>query len=226
MARKHRVPVAYVNQFGGNDDLVFDGRSCAFDADGAPIARGRSFDADVVICDLDATRRRSRRPTDVDVESEIWRALVLGTRDYVRKCGFSQRRARPVGRHRLGADRRDRRRGARAPTRARRADAVALLEPRQRRRFARSWRATSASQTLTLPIEPTRCSAMERTLARRVRGHGARRHRGEHPGAHPRQPADGALEQARRAAADDRQQVRAGGRLLHAVRRHVRRARA
>ena len=53
MARRHRVPVVYVNQFGGNDDLVFDGRSCAFDADGAPIARGRSFDADIVICDLD-----------------------------------------------------------------------------------------------------------------------------------------------------------------------------
>ena len=53
MARKHRVPVAYVNQFGGNDDLVFDGRSCAFNAAGAPIARGRSFDADVVVCDLD-----------------------------------------------------------------------------------------------------------------------------------------------------------------------------
>ncbi len=41
MARRHRVPIAYVNQFGGNDDLVFDGRSCAFDASGATIARGR-----------------------------------------------------------------------------------------------------------------------------------------------------------------------------------------
>ncbi len=40
LALKHRVPVVYVNQFGGNDDLVFDGRSCAFNAAGAPIARG------------------------------------------------------------------------------------------------------------------------------------------------------------------------------------------
>jgi len=48
LARRHGVPVVYVNQFGGNDDLVFDGRSCAFTADGAPIARGRSFDADIV----------------------------------------------------------------------------------------------------------------------------------------------------------------------------------
>jgi len=89
MAHRHRVPVAYVNQYGGNDDLVFDGRSCVFGAAGHPVARGRSFDADVVICDLDHLQRIAA-PTDVDVESEIWRALVLGTRDYTRKCGFSR----------------------------------------------------------------------------------------------------------------------------------------
>ena len=88
LALKHRVPVVYVNQVGGNDDLVFDGRSCAFNAAGAPIARGRSFDADVVVCDL-ASARPIRPPSDLGVESEIWRALVLGTRDYVRKCGFT-----------------------------------------------------------------------------------------------------------------------------------------
>jgi len=88
-ARRHHVAVLYVNQFGGNDDLVFDGRSVAFNLEGRPIARGRSFDADVVICDLDHARPIAP-PADVGVESEIWRALVLGTRDYVRKCGFSQ----------------------------------------------------------------------------------------------------------------------------------------
>ncbi len=88
LALKHRVPVVYVNQFGGNDDLVFDGRSCAFNAAGAPIARGRSFDADVVVCDL-ASASPIAPPSDLGVESEIWRALVLGTRDYVRKCGFT-----------------------------------------------------------------------------------------------------------------------------------------
>jgi NAD+ synthase (glutamine-hydrolysing) len=88
MARKHHVPVVYVNQFGGNDDLVFDGRSLGFNADGAPIARGRSFEADVVICDLE--RGGVIAPADdVSAESEIWRALVLGTHDYVRKCGFT-----------------------------------------------------------------------------------------------------------------------------------------
>jgi len=89
MALKYRVPLAYVNQFGGNDDLVFDGRSCAFSGEGTPIARGRSFDADVVVCDLDRVAPIGP-PADLVVESEIWRALVLGTRDYARKCGFSR----------------------------------------------------------------------------------------------------------------------------------------
>jgi len=88
MAHKHRLPIAYVNQFGGNDDLVFDGRSSVFGADGAAIARGRSFDADVVVCDV-TTARPIAPANDLDLESEIWRALVLGTRDYMRKCGFT-----------------------------------------------------------------------------------------------------------------------------------------
>jgi NAD+ synthase/NAD+ synthase (glutamine-hydrolysing) len=86
MARRHHVPLAYVNQYGGNDDLVFDGRSCAFNGAGAPIARGKGFAPDVVICDLSAPPIAPA--ADVAAESEVWRALVLGTRDYARKCGF------------------------------------------------------------------------------------------------------------------------------------------
>src|SRR5262249_15838187 len=89
MARRHHVPLAYVNQYGGNDDLVFDGRSCAFAATAAPVAPGPSFGRDVVIVDLEHPMPIAP-PADVDVESEIWRALALGTRDYARKCGFSQ----------------------------------------------------------------------------------------------------------------------------------------
>jgi NAD+ synthase (glutamine-hydrolysing) len=88
LARHRRVPLVYVNQVGGNDDLVFDGRSLGFNAEGTPIARGRSFEPDVVVCDLDGARGLGPA-TDLDAESEIWRALVLGTRDYVGKCGFS-----------------------------------------------------------------------------------------------------------------------------------------
>ena len=88
-ARRHHLPIAYVNQVGGNDDLVFDGRSCAFDVSGAPIARGQSFHTDIVVCDLDDPRPIAS-PADMVAESEIWRALVLGTRDYMRKCGFAR----------------------------------------------------------------------------------------------------------------------------------------
>ncbi len=89
MARKYGVPLVYVNQYGGNDDLVFDGRSCGFNAAGAAIARGRSFDADVVLCDLESTVAVGAA-SDLVAESEVWRALVLGTRDYARKCGFTR----------------------------------------------------------------------------------------------------------------------------------------
>ena len=84
MAAKYGVPIVYVNQYGGNDDLVFDGRSLAFSFAGHPIARGRSFDHDVVICDLSSAAPIGPA-TDIEPESEIWRALVLGTRDYARK---------------------------------------------------------------------------------------------------------------------------------------------
>ncbi|MGE3177565.1 MAG: NAD+ synthase [Vicinamibacterales bacterium] len=89
LARRHGVPLAYVNQYGGNDDLVFDGRSCMFDARGRVVARGRSFDADVIVADP-RTAAPVGEAGDLDVESEIWRALVLGTRDYARKCGFQR----------------------------------------------------------------------------------------------------------------------------------------
>ena len=88
MAAKHRVPVLYVNQTGGNDDLVFDGRSSAFSSTGHLIARGLAFASDVVIVDLDG-QPPAVSAGDVPPEEEIWDALVLGTRDYVRKCGFT-----------------------------------------------------------------------------------------------------------------------------------------
>jgi NAD+ synthase (glutamine-hydrolysing) len=92
MARKYRVPFVYVNQVGGNDELVFDGRSCAFDAEGRLIARGKGFEEDVVMVELGAADREKSSGLialdDFAPEAEIWRALVLGTRDYVRKCGF------------------------------------------------------------------------------------------------------------------------------------------
>lgn len=89
MARKYSVPFIYINQVGGNDDLVFDGRSCAFDADGKLIARGKGFEEDVVIVDPKSRLGPIARD-DFTPEAEIWNALVLGTRDYCRKCGFKR----------------------------------------------------------------------------------------------------------------------------------------
>lgn len=94
-ARKYGVPVIYTNQVGGNDDLVFDGRSAAFGPSGELAARGKGFVEDVVLIDLasgtvgPAAVRGAVAADDFTTESEIWRALVLGTRDYVQKCGFS-----------------------------------------------------------------------------------------------------------------------------------------
>ncbi|MFO0899724.1 MAG: hypothetical protein U0836_20030 [Pirellulales bacterium] len=59
MAAKHRLPIVYVNQVGGNDDLVFDGRSCAFDATGKLVARAR---ASSPICCWSASSNRIRSP--------------------------------------------------------------------------------------------------------------------------------------------------------------------
>jgi len=89
MAARHHVAIVYVNQYGANDDLIFDGRSLAFNNQGQVTSRGRSFERDVITADLDAARAAGAA-SDLEVESEIWRALVLGTRDYVRKCGFGQ----------------------------------------------------------------------------------------------------------------------------------------
>jgi NAD+ synthase/NAD+ synthase (glutamine-hydrolysing) len=90
LAAKYRTQLLYVNQVGGNDDLVFDGLSCAFSAGGAIVARARGFSTDILLVDLDRQPPLSGAAATYDVppESEIWNALVLGTRDYVAKCGF------------------------------------------------------------------------------------------------------------------------------------------
>ncbi len=87
MARKYGLPVAYVNQVGGNDDLIFDGRSGAFDAQGRLFARAKAFEDDVIVADISSSSG-SIADDDFEEESEIWRGLVLGVRDYARKTGF------------------------------------------------------------------------------------------------------------------------------------------
>ncbi len=85
IARHHALPVVYVNQVGGNDSLVFDGNSIAFSSRGGIIGRAKSFEEDLAVIDIDAPARIEIEDSDIE---DIHRALVLGIRDYVRKCGF------------------------------------------------------------------------------------------------------------------------------------------
>ncbi len=88
IARHHRIPVFLVNQVGGNDSLVFDGSSFALDATGAPLAQAASFAEDLVLAPVVAPVAASY---DAQSDAEaIYHALVLGTRDYVRKTGFQK----------------------------------------------------------------------------------------------------------------------------------------
>ena len=87
IARRHGAPVVMVNQVGGNDSLVFDGSSLVVGADGRVIAQAKSFEEDLVFADLES-RTGDVRVRTGDEDDAMLEALTLGTRDYVRKCGF------------------------------------------------------------------------------------------------------------------------------------------
>ncbi len=89
IARHYQVPVALVNQVGGNDSLIFDGSSVVIGPEGTVLAQGKSFEEDLVFFD-DESRQGDLHPRLEGVEATAYAALVLGTRDYVRKCGFSR----------------------------------------------------------------------------------------------------------------------------------------
>jgi NAD+ synthase/NAD+ synthase (glutamine-hydrolysing) len=89
MAQRHRVPAIMVNQVGGNDQVVFDGSSFAMDADGNVIASAASFREDLIVVDT-AARSGDEREDLANETEAVYEALVLGTRDYIRKCGFSR----------------------------------------------------------------------------------------------------------------------------------------
>jgi NAD+ synthase (glutamine-hydrolysing) len=91
LAKRHHAIVAMVNQVGGNDSLIFDGSSMVLGPDGQLIAQAASFAEDILLFDTAPSATRTQPPaTRSDDTADIWNALVLGTRDYVRKCGFSR----------------------------------------------------------------------------------------------------------------------------------------
>ena len=124
-ARENGVYLCYLNLVGGQDELVFDGCSVIVSPDGTTIARGRAFEEDLIVADIDASRARAkgarlpspftgahkrveivdlpalpsrarkqpirpRRAKHLEPVEEVYRALILGTRDYVNKNGFSK----------------------------------------------------------------------------------------------------------------------------------------
>ncbi|NJK57328.1 MAG: NAD+ synthase [Pleurocapsa sp. SU_5_0] len=108
-ATAYQKPILYANQVGGNDDLVFDGNSVAFNSVGQVVDRAQGFDTDLIVVELDELLFQSKSPltnlnqdrsplTNLkkggvgidEINEEIYSALVLGVKDYARKCGFSQ----------------------------------------------------------------------------------------------------------------------------------------
>ncbi|MEH1856588.1 MAG: NAD+ synthase [Nostoc sp.] len=93
-AVRFQQPMIYANQVGGNDDLIFDGRSFALNRQGEIMCRARGFDTDLVVVEYDEAQRDlqlgSIAPMYESEDEEIWQALVLGVRDYARKCRFSK----------------------------------------------------------------------------------------------------------------------------------------
>jgi NAD+ synthase (glutamine-hydrolysing) len=89
IARNQKVPVAMVNQVGGNDSLVFDGSSLVIAPGGEVIAQGKSFAEDLIYFDSQKLSG-GMHPQIEGEEGSAYEALVLGTRDYVHKCGFKR----------------------------------------------------------------------------------------------------------------------------------------
>jgi NAD+ synthase/NAD+ synthase (glutamine-hydrolysing) len=89
IARQHKVPVVLVNQVGGNDSLVFDGSSLVLNREGEVIAQGRSFEEDLIYFDGPGLSGEMHEQIAGE-EASVYAALVLGTRDYMQKCGFQK----------------------------------------------------------------------------------------------------------------------------------------
>ncbi|MEH2311617.1 MAG: NAD+ synthase [Nostoc sp.] len=93
-AVRFQQPMIYANQVGGNDDLIFDGRSFALNRQGEIMCRARGFDTDLVVVEFDEAQRDlqlgSVAPVYESEDEEIWQALVLGVQDYAQKCRFSK----------------------------------------------------------------------------------------------------------------------------------------
>jgi NAD+ synthase (glutamine-hydrolysing) len=88
-AKKHHISFIFVNQIGGNDELIFDGRSICIDKNGDPILILPSFKEHIQTIDL-KSYYNTNLYNPMDIVESVYEALKLGLRDYVQKCGFSK----------------------------------------------------------------------------------------------------------------------------------------
>ncbi len=90
ISKKYKTPSIYVNQVGGNDELIFDGASFAVDEKGKIIVQCKDFEEDMVILNHPSSQEKELHPiSSTDIEA-IYKALTLGIKDYVSKCGFKK----------------------------------------------------------------------------------------------------------------------------------------
>ncbi len=92
-AKRFGIPIVYCNLVGGQDELVFDGRSALFGKDGLVIAEAKAFDEDLLIFDLGSARGQKKthsKTKPISEHEEIYSALTLGLKDYVRKNNFNK----------------------------------------------------------------------------------------------------------------------------------------
>lgn len=87
VAAKHRAHVLYANQVGGNDDLIFDGRSTVYGPNGELLGRAKAFEEDILLVDVGRNASAVSEAVE-DPRDETLHALTLGLRDYAAKCGF------------------------------------------------------------------------------------------------------------------------------------------
>ncbi|OKH28186.1 NAD+ synthase [Chroogloeocystis siderophila] len=93
-ASRYRCPILYANQIAANDDLIFDGCSVGFNRQGEMVCRAQAFESDLLVVEFDEQKQDLQHSTIATMpendDAEIWQALVLGVKDYTRKCGFRQ----------------------------------------------------------------------------------------------------------------------------------------
>ena len=219
IARQHNVPVVLVNQVGGNDSLVFDGSSVVLNREGQVIAQGRSFEEDLIYFDSQTLSGEMHEQIAGD-EASVYSALVLGTRDYMQKCGFRKAIIGLSG----GIDS--------ALTAVVAADAVGpenvigvgMPGPYSSQGSiddARSLAKNLGIRFELLSINPA-YDSLPPDSARRICRAERRCDGRKYPVASPWHLTDGAVEQVRSNCALHRQQERVGRWLLHALRRHGR----